>query len=628
MRVRNLTVLAALAFLLCGQSVQFPARIPSDQDLGVARDRAISSLTNAISSTTLTVPVANGAAFAEKQIIRINMERMQICTIVENTLTLCAGTRGMGGTTAAAHANGAVVEGTIAAYYHNALRLEVQAITAALGVNLAHPLNKGTTLPGTCAVGDVFYATDAAAGRNIYGCTAANTWTLQGDGASLHASTHVSGGSDALSGTLAVAISGNAATATALAANPTDCSGGQYATAIDAAGNLTCASPVAGGYVLGPATNTDNHIPQWQGTDSRTLRNGLAVASANTAGAIVLRDGGGGFSAGQMTGSLTGSPADVVTLGTASRFKLSDTATSYPALIGQGASTLVNHFLYPAAQAGRHYTFAAQMSGGTSGAGDKVAGYFAAESGTGTSDIWAGNFLTTHNSGAADVNIQTVEIDFNENNAHGTLHTGKLRSALSLTSGGSFQPGAHGALYINATNHATNRWIEGIHIDGVSHRGIDVHMTAPDILVGTTVSGSASPQVVVRRARGTPGAEAAVQFDNPLGAVTFQGHTGTAYESGAVIAAYASETWTGTAQGGYLQFITTKPGTAAKTATVIMPATAGIQLGNGVGAFSTPTCDATTRGTFFYQPGGAGVKDAVSVCAKDASNVYAWRVIY
>ena len=38
-----------------------------------------------------------------------------------------------------------------------------------------------------------------------------------------------------------------AATATALAANPTDCGGGQYATAIDASGNLTCGTPAGGG---------------------------------------------------------------------------------------------------------------------------------------------------------------------------------------------------------------------------------------------------------------------------------------------------------------------------------------------------------------------------------------------
>jgi hypothetical protein len=45
------------------------------------------------------------------------------------------------------------------------------------------------------------------------------------------------------SGTVYAALSGNASTATALAANPTDCGGGQFANAIDASGNLTCGAP-------------------------------------------------------------------------------------------------------------------------------------------------------------------------------------------------------------------------------------------------------------------------------------------------------------------------------------------------------------------------------------------------
>lgn len=41
-----------------------------------------------------------------------------------------------------------------------------------------------------------------------------------------------------------------------------------------------------------------------------------------------------------------------------------------------------------------------------------------------------------------------------------------------------------------------------------------------------------------------------------------------------------------------------------------------------------PTCAAAERGTLWYVAGGAGVKDTVEVCAKDASDVYAWRAIY
>ncbi|HEX4166182.1 MAG TPA: hypothetical protein VHZ55_11980, partial [Bryobacteraceae bacterium] len=39
------------------------------------------------------------------------------------------------------------------------------------------PVTVGTTLPTTCQVGQLFFNTNVAAGSNLYGCTAANTWT-------------------------------------------------------------------------------------------------------------------------------------------------------------------------------------------------------------------------------------------------------------------------------------------------------------------------------------------------------------------------------------------------------------------------------------------------------------------
>ncbi len=42
------------------------------------------------------------------------------------------------------------------------------------------PVKTGTTLPATCSTGNLFFNTAAPAGQNLYGCTAANTWTLLG----------------------------------------------------------------------------------------------------------------------------------------------------------------------------------------------------------------------------------------------------------------------------------------------------------------------------------------------------------------------------------------------------------------------------------------------------------------
>lgn len=45
-------------------------------------------------------------------------------------------------------------------------------------------------------------------------------------------------------------------------------------------------------------------------------------------------------------------------------------------------------------------------------------------------------------------------------------------------------------------------------------------------------------------------------------------------------------------------------------------------------AISKPTCDSGQRGTFWVTQSGAGVKDSVQVCAKNASDTYLWATIY
>lgn len=43
----------------------------------------------------------------------------------------------------------------------------------------AAPIQTGITLPSTCATGQMFFNSSAPAGQNLFGCTAANTWTAQ-----------------------------------------------------------------------------------------------------------------------------------------------------------------------------------------------------------------------------------------------------------------------------------------------------------------------------------------------------------------------------------------------------------------------------------------------------------------
>jgi hypothetical protein len=44
------------------------------------------------------------------------------------------------------------------------------------------PVQVGTTLPASCQTGQLFFKSDAAAGSNLYGCTATNAWSVQSGG--------------------------------------------------------------------------------------------------------------------------------------------------------------------------------------------------------------------------------------------------------------------------------------------------------------------------------------------------------------------------------------------------------------------------------------------------------------
>lgn len=90
-----------------------------------------------------------------------------------------------------------------------------------------------------------------------------------------------------VSGNVTGSVTGNSSTATALAANPTDCGSNTYATTIDANGNLTCAS----------ITNAST-----TGT------------SSSTNSTLVLRDGSSNFSAGTITAALTGNASTATAL--------------------------------------------------------------------------------------------------------------------------------------------------------------------------------------------------------------------------------------------------------------------------------------------------------------------------
>jgi len=131
-----------------------------------------------------------------------------------------------------------------------------------------------------------------------------------------------------------------------------NCAGGQFATGISATGALTCAAAAGGGTVVGPGSSTDNGFTRWDGATGALVQdtgtgaslsdlgvgtfaniidsgltasqavvsNGskqlasLAYDSANTASALVQRDGSGNFAAGTVTAALTGNSSTATAL--------------------------------------------------------------------------------------------------------------------------------------------------------------------------------------------------------------------------------------------------------------------------------------------------------------------------
>jgi len=66
-------------------------------------------------------------------------------------------------------------------------------------------------------------------------------------------------------------------------------------------------------------------------------------------------------------------------------------------------------------------------------------------------------------------------------------------------------------------------------------------------------------------------------------------------------------------------------GLGTTTPSQMLDVNGGIKLDTSI---IKPTCNATVRGTFWFTRNGAGVKDNAEVCAKDATDTYAWRTIY
>ena len=134
---------------------------------------------------------------------------------------------------------------------------------------VTRPVTVGTTLPAGCIVGQMFFNSAAVAGSNLFGCVAANSWSVIG-GVSLTTPLQVANG-------------GTGTSTPSLVAGPNVTIGGNWPNqTISASGNATALQGVA----ISPKVPTNNQALIYFGSSSSyvptstyTLQNGLGTTA-------------------------------------------------------------------------------------------------------------------------------------------------------------------------------------------------------------------------------------------------------------------------------------------------------------------------------------------------------------
>jgi len=110
----------------------------------------------------------------------------------------------------------------------------------------------------------------------------------------------------------------------------------------------------------------------------------------------------------------------------------------------------------------------------------------------------------------------------------------------------------------------------------------------------------------------------------------------------AIIQAYAETAWTTTSAPTYISFQTASTNTTSAIERMRLVSSGNLGIGtsnptqkievNGGIRLNTataiPSCTSTTRGVLWFVNSAAGVADGLVVCAKDASNAYAWKPLF
>ncbi len=600
-----------------------PTALPAASDLLVAKDPAggrASTLAQNMDAAQGYVDVRDGTKYAVNQMVRIGNEKMLVVSIDVNRLYV---TRGFASTAAAAHNAGVNVgvEANIFEDYHNRLQSELIAWTTAMGANFANLTRRfaGTVAPSNpCGMaGDLYTNT---AGNSFYRCPENNgTWTAVasvGTGDMIGPSSSVNqrivrftGTSGKLvedSGTLIsdlVPITRQVICATGL----TGCGSwsADRTIALDINALTEKASPVSGTdwVPIYDVAGTATKKAKWPAAGTGTGSNGL-TCSLNSGTDTVSCSCPASQTCNYGIGSTTYSLTDTVgtftpTSGTSTVFIYVDTSGKLIAAhngLTMGTCTVTG--------AGSSGTPCPTPTTAFPLQSIKIAEV----------SVSSGNF-----SGSLLVRTETggsiaPEIVAGANVTVTYAGDGKTATVASSASGGG-TPGGVGSGIQGRAGASSFKEVAG--------SSIYTPIAGPS---GTT------PATSYTTADGGVELNGQLRFVGTSGWPLYFGRDGTGQPS-------LQGGDNGGAMGIQRFTLTQNFGLASgQQGGFIVTGGAGYAIMYGVGAIllnssgTKPTCDNTNgpniRGLQWFAQGGAGVADSYQVCAKDASNNYAWRTLY